>query len=630
MDPQIGADSARQRFFISYAHADANSVALRTYLTEELENLGHKVFSDVSIEGSQEWIEELTHHAEECDCFVVLISEEALASKWVRAEVNHVCNRYEKERKPAIFVVRLSNKEFDIWGDGQLGGIQALHWTAPAHSANVRDAILGRISVAAAEAKIQKAAEARKRWKRIVVSLAVGLPLAALVAFFFVLAPLRNIQKLRSALPALESATGNVISLSQAKIYRDLGRRPGWSSRADTAYERFLRLWSDAHLANARKWMKQGEASKGFVLAALVAQENGGKLDDFFSKAYEVGHYASLKQTLRTGAPLHPGLAVSADGTEIAAGNALWNVNVLPGTRCSLQSDAINVVAFGRLGLYTGGDEEFVQWTGCRRGPQTTVMGVRDQNRVLDDDLEDRVQHLAVSQDDTIAIVMHKGSTVRLQKDGAQFPFPLKHDAPVGSVAFSDDGSYLVTTSGETLNVWNRNLWNRPSSDALKINAKLPLRGASLNGDYVAVNAMNKVKIWRLRPNVQFVREVAMPWAVRSVALSRDVSDRAILLAMVSEEGVFTDRVARNAAQNFADDALSNIGARQAAATDVIFYDRNRELIVKRTDAVEIWDAYTSLHEGSPEGRLERWMNKFALTVDENGRFEARLLPEVH
>src|SRR4051794_2005665 len=115
MDPQMSADTAHQKFFISYARHDDASDELRRYLAEELENHNHDVFTDRSIEGGQEWVEELTRHANECDYFVVLISEKALASKWVRAEVKLVCERYEKERKPTILVVRLSNKEFDVW-----------------------------------------------------------------------------------------------------------------------------------------------------------------------------------------------------------------------------------------------------------------------------------------------------------------------------------------------------------------------------------------------------------------------------------------------------------------------------------------------------------------------------------
>jgi hypothetical protein len=186
----------------------------------------------------------------------------------------------------------------------------------------------------------------------------------------------------------------------------------------------------------------------------------------------------------------------------------------------------------------------------------------------------------------------------------------------VSSVAFADDGSFLVTTSGKLLSVWNLTVRNHPPHPN-KIDTGLSLRGAALNGDYVAVNGAQKVKIWRLRPGVQFVREVTPPAPVRSIALSED----AVLLAMVSEEGVFVDRVARV--------ALRRIGDRKSVTSDVVFSDVGRQLIVKRADAVELWDPEPSSADADdPEHRLARWMDKFALTVDENGRITPRVWSE--
>jgi hypothetical protein len=584
-----------QKIFISYAHGDAASGRLRTYLAEELAKSGHHVFTDQNIEGSQEWVDEITEHAAACDCFVVLISEAALSSGWVRAEVKQAHDRFEAEKRPRIFVVRLTGKKFnDVRWSKYLDDYQHLPCTTRADFAIVRDAILGRMTFVAADAKVRDAAVARRRRILIVFALAVALPLAALLAYLLVLVPLDNIQKLRSASPVIGLPGTQVISLSEAKNDRDAAVRVCrfcWSSRADAAYAQFLRLWSDAHLANARKWMNQGEVSKGFVLAAWVAQENGGKLDDGFRGVYDEGNYASLKKTLRTASTLGAGLAVSSDGTQIAAGNTLWNLAA--NTRCTLAAGAINVVAFGPLGLYTGGNEEVTQWTNCRPGAQIPVS-------------DERVQDLAVAQDGTVAVVVRKGSDVLLHKGVTELTLP--HAQPVRSVAFADDGSFLVTTSGKLLSVWNLTVRNHPPHPN-KIDTGLSLRGAALNGDYVAVNGAQKVKIWRLRPGVQFLREFAPPTPVRSIALSED----AVLLAMVSEEGVFSGQVARM--------ALRRIGARQSVTSDVVFSDVLRRLIVKRADAVELWDLEPSSSDADdPEHRLARWMVKFALIVDENGR----------
>src|SRR5207237_794200 len=99
MTAQISADTARQKFFISYSRHDAASVALRTFLAEELSK-EHDVFTDQSIAGGKQWADEITQRATACDCFVVLISEAALASPYVLEEVQIVHKRFEAEQKP--------------------------------------------------------------------------------------------------------------------------------------------------------------------------------------------------------------------------------------------------------------------------------------------------------------------------------------------------------------------------------------------------------------------------------------------------------------------------------------------------------------------------------------------------
>jgi hypothetical protein len=470
-----------------------------------------------------------------------------------------------------------------------------LDCTALVDPAAIRDWILGSITAAAAEAKIEKAAAARKRRKRIGISLSVALPLAALVAYISVIAPLTNIQKLRSASPATDSAAGNVIPLSEAKTYRDHGSHFGWSSRAAAAYAQYLARWSDRHLANARKSINQGKVPEGLILAALVARENDGNVDPSFLKDYDEGHYRLLKQTLRTGATLGAGLAVSSDGTQIAAGDALW----IPAshTTCSLGPDAINAVAFGPRGLYTGGNEYVRPWIVCRPGTQIPV-------KEEGEDLEDRVQYLAIAPDDAVAVVMRKGSSVLLH-EGGTVSQALKHSAPVSSIAFASDGS-LITTSGETLNVWNRR-----ESRPMTIKTGLSLCGASLKGDYVAVAGPRTVKVWRWRPAFQFQYEIPLDVSILAVALS----DEPRLLVVVTDGGVLLKQVSKEAFQ---------LGSTQSAASDVVFSDVGRNFIVKRVDAIEIWNsdpAPTSM-DAPPNNPLDDWTRKFGLTVDENEHFQ--------
>ena len=212
---------SRQKVFISYAHGDAVSVRLRTYLAEELAKSGHDVFSDQNIEGSDEWVDEITRHAAACDSFVVLVSAAALKSGWVRAEVKLAHERFEVEKGPRIFVIRLTDKKFDVWWSKYLELHQELPYTGRADFAILRDAIVGRIASAVAAAKIRDAATARRRRSVNVAVLALALLVATLLAYKLVLAPLGSIRKLRSASQTIGLPEKQAITLSEAKNLRE-------------------------------------------------------------------------------------------------------------------------------------------------------------------------------------------------------------------------------------------------------------------------------------------------------------------------------------------------------------------------------------------------------------------------
>lgn len=564
------------KIFVSYKRDHKESEALLLLM----ENSLAKVYSDRLLPLGGEWRPKLLKWIDRCDLFLVLVSEQAVASDEVGEEVRRAYDKWIVARKrPVIIPVRVNYFGPVDRFRRPLSTIHEFSWKGEADN----ERLLTKL-----RAEIEEWKRPRRYWA------IAALLLLALLVYFFVVAPLGNIRKLRSV--------SKVSSLSEAKKVRDAASRVGWSSRADAAYAQYLGRWSDGHLANARKSVNQGRVAEGLVLAALVAHENGGRLDGSFLRDYNEGHYASLVQTLRTGATLGAGLAVSSDGTQVAAGNALWNLPAR--TRCSLGTDAINVVAFGPRGLYTGGNEHVLAWTVCRPGTQFPV-------REEVDDLEDRVQSLAIAPDDAIAFVMRKGSSVLLHR-GAAAPQALKHPEPVRSIAFSRDGSLLVTTSGETLNVWN-------PSDARpvpkRVKTGLSLRGASLKGDYIAVASPRKVGVWRFRPTAQLQYEIPSDVPVRAVALS----DEPNLLAIVTDAGVLVERVAKDAFR---------LGGTQSVASDVVFSNGN-QLVVKRVDAVEIWNPDTSATDAAPpQNRLEDWSRKFALTVDENGRIEPILFKE--
>jgi hypothetical protein len=583
------------KIFVSYKRDHAESEALLSLLETELPKAYGKVNSDRLLTAG-EWRPKLLEWIDGCDLFVILLSEKGVESDEVKEEVHRAYDRWVAtgRKKPTIIPVRVNYTGPLDGFRRDLNGFQGLRWTGEADNKTLLTKIRSEVA---------------KGWRPRVFAAIAALLVVALLVYYFVVAPLGNIRKLRAATPATEPAAGKVIALSEAKKYRDAASRPGWSSRAGAAYARYLGRWSAGHLANARKSINQGKVPEGLVLAALVAQENDGKIDPSFLKDYEEGHYRLLRQTLRTGSTLGAGLAVSSDGTQIAAGNALWSPPSQ--TRCSLGSDAINVVAFGPRGLYTGGNEHILAWTVCRPGAQFPVTR---QDEEEDEDVEDRVQYLAIAPDDSFAFVMRKGRSVLLQESGTTSR-TLKHPEPVRSIAFSRDGSVLVTTSGETLNVWNRRE-TRPVPT--RIETGLPLRGASLKGEYVTVAGPRSVKVWRWRPTLQFQYEIAFDVPIRAVALS----DEPGLVAVVTDEGVLLEQVSKDAFR---------LGGSQSVASEVVFSDVGRQLVIKRVDAIEIWNPDTSptpMDAPRQTNLFEDWSRRFALTVDENSRFEPILFKE--
>ena len=564
------------KVFVSYKRGDDDSERLLLLLQKDLARVFGRVKSDRLLTIGGEWRSGLVEMVDDCDLFIVLLSEKAVESEEVREEVRRAFDRpgRTREKNPVIIPVRVHYTGPLEGFRRDLSAFQELRWTGEPDDQPLLQKIRRQVV---------------KAWMPRVYMAIAALLVLALLVYLFVIAPLGNIRRLRAGPP----------KLSEAKKYRDAASHVGWSSRAGAAYAQYLAHWSEGHLATARKDIDQGKVPEGLVLAALVARENGGKLDRTFLKDYEEGHYRLLKQTLRTGSTLGAGLAVSSDGTQLAAGNALWNVAAR--TRCSLGPDAINVVAFGPRGLYTGGNEHVLAWTVCRPGAQ---LAVQDEM----EDLEDRVQYLAVAPDDAVAFVMRKGRYVLLQEGGTSAP-ALKHSEPVRSIAFSRDGSLLVTTSGETLNVWNR---REPGSAPRQIKTGISLRGASVKGDYAAVADSRTVSVWRWHPTVQFQYEIPSGVPIRAVALS----DQPGLLAVVTDEGVLLEQVSKDAFR---------LGAIQSVASDVVFSDVGKDLIIKRVDAIEIWTPDTSptpMDAPPPNDPFDDWTRKFALQVDENGHFE--------
>jgi hypothetical protein len=90
--------------FISYSHKDKDYVHK---LQEALRNEGFDVWIDDRIDYGTEWPKVIQEHLDECDAFIVVVSENAYNSKWVQNELT----RAERKKKP-IFPLLLHG---DTW-----------------------------------------------------------------------------------------------------------------------------------------------------------------------------------------------------------------------------------------------------------------------------------------------------------------------------------------------------------------------------------------------------------------------------------------------------------------------------------------------------------------------------------
>jgi len=79
--------------FISYSHKDKGYVHK---LQEALRREGFEVWIDDRIDYGTEWPKVIQKHLDECDAFIVVVSENAFESKWVQNEVA----RADRKKKP--------------------------------------------------------------------------------------------------------------------------------------------------------------------------------------------------------------------------------------------------------------------------------------------------------------------------------------------------------------------------------------------------------------------------------------------------------------------------------------------------------------------------------------------------
>ena len=104
--------------FVSYAHKDTHIVLP---IIEELQKNGFRVWYDGGIEAGTEWPEYIADHLERCAVALLFISDNALASKNCRREINFAISE-----ECEMLAIYLSDVKLSSGMKMQLGTIQAM------------------------------------------------------------------------------------------------------------------------------------------------------------------------------------------------------------------------------------------------------------------------------------------------------------------------------------------------------------------------------------------------------------------------------------------------------------------------------------------------------------------------
>jgi len=108
------AEATETRLFVSYSRKDTKFVRR---LAGDLEQAGYTVWVDVTgVRGGDEWVMQIDKGVRGCDAFVVVVSPESMASKWVRREVI-LAQDQEKQTLPllwrdAVLPVNLIDRQY--------------------------------------------------------------------------------------------------------------------------------------------------------------------------------------------------------------------------------------------------------------------------------------------------------------------------------------------------------------------------------------------------------------------------------------------------------------------------------------------------------------------------------------
>jgi hypothetical protein len=123
-------NTAPAKLFISYKRSMPADEKLAHALRDGFAAAGHDVFIDVSMKIGTNWVAEITQRIKWCDFLIVLLSESAVESEMVQAEVRLAHQRRRLDGRPGILPVRVNYRgALDYELDAYLGRAQYAMWT---------------------------------------------------------------------------------------------------------------------------------------------------------------------------------------------------------------------------------------------------------------------------------------------------------------------------------------------------------------------------------------------------------------------------------------------------------------------------------------------------------------------
>lgn len=136
------------QYFISYTGHSPVDSDLAQRITESLESAGQSVFLDQKLSAGSDWSAEIEKAIDECDVFVVLLSEFSVTRDMVIAEIERAKQRYDFGESIVILPIRVRyGEELPYALKGNLRSFQECQWSDVTDTAGVVSEILAAANV---------------------------------------------------------------------------------------------------------------------------------------------------------------------------------------------------------------------------------------------------------------------------------------------------------------------------------------------------------------------------------------------------------------------------------------------------------------------------------------------------